>query len=245
MSQNKDFRLLINENTRDEDEYINATKWCTHFGRRWSHFQESSEVRRLIKALEAKLREESKRKGQEFRPLIQKVGQGRGAKTFVHPILGVKVAEWLSVDFEIVVKEVFQRYLKNDLSLAEEVIERSPSDNPDDFKRIAERAKAKATNKSLNRTIKEHGGKRCYPIVAAINDSAVTGTSTKKFREIRKVDNVRDGMSLLELSLVSAAEELEEVSIKRNRTHGDEEILKTVKNVAHDIASLRRKYAGE
>jgi hypothetical protein len=141
--------------------------------------------------------------------------------------------------------KILIRYLEGDLSLAEEIIERSPSENPDDFKRVAERAKARATNKSLNRTIKQHGGRRCYPIVAAINDSAATGTSNKKFKALRKVENVRDGMNLLELSLVSAAEELEEASIKRNDIQGDEQIVNVVKEVAHDIAALRRKYAGQ
>lgn len=245
MSQNEIFEALIRDNTRAQDEYVNATKWCNHFGKRWSNFQELPDTKRYIKALEKKHRKDCKRNGQIFRPLIQKQGQGRGAKTYVHPLLAVKLGEWLSVDFELMVKEVFQRYLEGDLALAEEVIDRSTSENPDDYKRVSERAKAKATNKSLNRTIKEHGGKRCYPIVAAINDSAVTGTSTKKFRALRNVENVRDGMNLLELSLVSAAEELEEVSIKRNKTSGDEDILRTVKDVAHDIAALRRKYAGE
>lgn len=243
MSQN-DYQSLISQNTRPEDEYVNATKWCQHFSKRWSMFQRLAEVKRFIKVLERKLSKE-KEKGSPNAPLIQKTGEGRGAETFVHPLIAVKLGEWLSTDFDLVVKEVFHRYLKGDLSLAEEVIERSPSDNPDDYKRVAERAKAKATNKTLNRAIKEHGGKRCYPIVAAINDSAVTGTSTKKFRALRNVENVRDGMNLLELSLVSTAEGLEEASIKRQNLQGDEEIIKTVKSVAHDIAELRRKYTGE
>lgn len=79
---NYKFKHLIANHTRT-DGWVNATKWCNHFGKQWQHFKQLPQTQRFIKVLENKTDNPcyySKRK----------VG------TWIHPLLAIKLAEWLS-----------------------------------------------------------------------------------------------------------------------------------------------------
>jgi hypothetical protein len=114
--------------------------------------------------------------------------------------------------------------------------------DPIDLKRIEVRAKAKVSNLGLNSAIKSCGGEKVYPVVADMNNIAVTGQCAKDLKLTRNVKQTRDGMSALELSMIEAAEQLETATLKSNKPSGDKAIASLCREVASDIATLMRKY---
>ena len=108
---NYKFKHLIQNNTR-KDGWINATKWCKYFGKRVGNFTRLDETKAFMEALSQKTNSH--------------VSQNRGRSgLWFHPLLAIKLAEWLSSEFEVFVKETFKRYLEGDTTLATEIIERS------------------------------------------------------------------------------------------------------------------------
>ncbi len=51
-------------------------------------------------------------------------GKGRKARTFAHPVLALEYAEAINPALGIEVKEVFLRYRTNDISLANDILDR-------------------------------------------------------------------------------------------------------------------------
>ena len=111
------FSELISQSQRVSDDFVNVTLWCKKFDRRWVYFARVPDTLKYIDAVASSLKVtpnhliESKR--------------GKGGGTWVHPLLAIKIAEWLSPDFEVFVKQTFAAYLKADIALADSIIERT------------------------------------------------------------------------------------------------------------------------
>lgn len=91
-----DWSSLVKQNTR-EDDYVNATAWCRRFSKDWHEFSRLPDSKKFLIALEAKINTG------KIPPLVQKSGKGRGSQTWVHPLVAIKLAEWLSTEFDIYV----------------------------------------------------------------------------------------------------------------------------------------------
>jgi len=224
------FLALIQDSERP-DGYVNATKWCKHFEYALADWKRSPQTKAQIKAL---------RKHWDYSRITPCIveGKGRTATTWVHPIMAVHLAQYLSPEFANFVAQTFKRYLEGDAGLAIEIIDRN--NNPEDLKRIEQRIKTKISNKGLNSAISQAGG-TCFAAVADINNIAIVGGTAKQIQAARGVKKTRDGLTRIELAMLETAELLEQEAIEEERVRGDRQIISTCKNVATTMASLRSK----
>lgn len=86
-----ELQVLITINTRTDDQWVNATRWCEHFDKTWYEFARSKETKSFLKALKTMQRTNGKS------PFVKSINKGRaGSETWVHPLVAIKLAEWLS-----------------------------------------------------------------------------------------------------------------------------------------------------
>lgn len=78
---------LIQE-TRRADGFVNATVWCTKYGRLFAHFSHRAGTRKYIDAVDRRLG-------------IQSVESRPRVGTYVHPIIFVELLRWLDRDLVI------------------------------------------------------------------------------------------------------------------------------------------------
>jgi hypothetical protein len=205
---------LVDENTRSDD-WVNATKWCDHFGTRWSDISKQPTFDRFLKALASQLFPHSDKKS------LYKVS-GKPKQVWVHPLVAIKLAEWLSPEFDIFVKQIFRRYLDADITLADDILQRNNSDV--DAKWISQRAEGKLTRKAFTNELKTHG---VVGIGFGMNTNAIYeplfGMNAQELKESRMIKrgSAREGMSSLELAAVNLAELSAIERIKKTGANGN------------------------
>ncbi|MEH2262415.1 KilA-N domain-containing protein [Nostoc sp.] len=119
MSKIEQFDKWVQDARRDDD-YINATKWCKHFGYRLNNWKQLPETKARLTALSKEL-EISHSVSKE---LIYTSGRGNRAVTWIHPVMAVHLASYLDPDFANYVAQVFIRYAKADPTLAADIASR-------------------------------------------------------------------------------------------------------------------------
>lgn len=206
------YTALVNDNQR-EDSYVNATKWCSAFGKRWAKFSELPTTQEYLKALSAKVSPES--------GLIQSK-QGKG--TWVHPMVAIALAKWLSPEFHVFVNQTFQRYLENDITLADEILQRATKQQAE---WLLERAEGKVIRSELTSECVKRG---CNGIGIGMNTNAVyKGLFNMDANELKialDTKNPRDKMTKVELIATKlaealAVEEMREIDAKGNKQTKD------------------------
>ena len=134
---------LLDETRRESDDYINATAWCQKFGEEWKRFQDLESTKKYIKATCQKLKvaknvlvETSRAKG-----------SGRASRTYVHPLVAIELARWLSPEFSVEVNEIFRKYLDGNADLGLDIMLR------DHNKGRLDRAKARLNVVETNKQV--------------------------------------------------------------------------------------------
>lgn len=92
---------LLTANTRSDD-YVNATALCQKFGREFTNFRKLEATQKLVE-----------RAGHVYnltKSQVMEVKRGKGGGTYVHPVVALALAEWLSPEFEVAVKTVAKRF---------------------------------------------------------------------------------------------------------------------------------------
>lgn len=130
-----DFAAILSNNRRSGDDFINATQWCKQFGKRWAKFEESIETKAFIRAC-------CEKKQVHKRDLVQSV---KGSGTWVHPLIAIKLAEWLSPDFEVFAKETLKSFIESPEDFAADIL--INSHNKDRVDRAKKRVLCSETNK--------------------------------------------------------------------------------------------------
>lgn len=87
--------------------------------------------------------------GSEPPPAFYTAGKGRGSKTFAHPVLALDYAEYLEPELGVAVREIFLRYRANDISLANDILDRIAEQIREDEMRVHIRGEITARNKEL------------------------------------------------------------------------------------------------
>lgn len=208
-------QALVNENTRSDD-WVNATKWCQYFGKEWNDISKQPSFQRFLESLCTSLFGHTDKKS------VYKVS-GKPKQVWVHPLVAIKLAEWLSPEFDVFVKQTFKRYLEADITLADDILQRNKSEK--DIKWLHQRAEGKIARRAFTDGLKEHGvTKEGY----AMNTNAIytslfgmTAQELKESRQVPQKDTARDDMSLLELAAVNLAELSALERIKRTGANGN------------------------
>jgi hypothetical protein len=192
-----DFTTLLTENRRSNDDFINATQWCKQFGKRWAKFEESSETRAFIRAF-------CEKKQVPKRDLVQSI---KGSGTFVHPIIAIKLAEWLSPEFEVFVKETFKKLLDAPEDFAADIL--INSHNRERVERAKKRVLVSGTNKETMELAKLDGAS-----YAEVHNNRYRGLYRKNASQLRedaglkKSETPLDRLSAYDLNLNSLANQM-------------------------------------
>lgn len=76
-------------------------------------------------------------------------GKGRGARSYAHPVLALDYAEFLSPALGVEIREIFLRYRADDISLANEILDRVAEQVREDEMRLHIREEISVRNKEL------------------------------------------------------------------------------------------------
>lgn len=190
-------------------------------GRSPSAWRKQNNVKTLQIALYEKLFGGSK--NYQFSKIIKQVSDPQ--RTFAHPILAVSYASFLSPKLAIEVKEVWLRYAKADPTLADEILQKASSAANE---WAGARALARAKRREYTDTLKSHGvsGPTGYiNCTNAIYEQILGGPSwrIRSDRGLPEKVNLRDNLSLTELTFVTASECLAKDRISEEESHGNEE----------------------
>ena len=77
------------------------------------------------------------------------VGRGGGALTFAHPVLALDYAEYVNADIGVEVREIFLRYRAEDISLANDILDRIAEQIQEDEFRVQNRSEITVRNTEL------------------------------------------------------------------------------------------------
>lgn len=194
-----DYSSLVNQNRREPDNYVCATQWSKTFGKQWRDYKESARCKKVSTALAKKLDVRNS-------DIIQ-TKRGRDSETWVHPVIAVDFAEWLSTDFGIFVKEIFIRYLDGDAELGAEMMIRDH--NKDRFERAKKRLLVCDTNKEVADIAAKHGANP-----ANLHGDRYRGLYRKSAAQLRKESGVKanetplNAMSIRDLTMNSLVNQL-------------------------------------
>ena len=193
------FSELISQSQRVSDDYVNVTLWCKKFGEQFYEFKRIPTTQAFIESAAKSLNTEP--------TLLIESKRGKGGGTWVHPLLAIKIAEWLSPDFEVFVKQTFAAYLKADMALADSIVERS-----DDLEAIIRHnTKSVSRQKQLE---KYHGlmgelrGRECEDMHFA--------TVNKHNNKLVGIETRKNGLTADEVTIVSLLEDFEKLQLSRN-----------------------------
>ena len=113
---NIDFNALLKTTKRESDDFVDATTWCQRFGEEWYQFNRMTSTEKFVKALCEKL---DLRKKQ-----VIETKRGKDSRTYVHPLVAIELARWLSPEFSVEVNEIFRKYLDGNADLGLDIMMR-------------------------------------------------------------------------------------------------------------------------
>lgn len=108
------FGNLVQDAQR-HDDYINATKWCKHFGHRLNNWKQLPETKAKLEHLKT-----TQSNAEPW--IVERVG--KTWVTWVHPIMAVHLASYLDAAFANYVAEIFIRYAAADPTIAADIASR-------------------------------------------------------------------------------------------------------------------------
>ncbi len=180
----------------------------------------------LISELQKKVINSDLKGESPYHPVIY-AKQGRGnVGTFAHPVLAAAYAGYLSPKLEIEIREIWLRYRAGDASLADEILQRASKEANEWAGR---RALSRAQRIAYTDTLKAHGVTgRGYPDCTDAVYLHLLGGRASKLRADKGLpakSNLRNGLSIAELSFVMAAEALSAERIEEEDRQGNQECV--------------------
>lgn len=225
---------FVSQNKRD-DNYVNATEWCRKFGKEFADFKKTQQCKNLAKHL-------AKNLNLTIHQVLE-VNRGKGSSSWVHPVIAIALAEWLDPEFSLLVKNTFIRYLKGDVTLATEIVERT--NNVEALKHHKARVDGKIARIGLTNTLQEHGVSQPWQFAQCtdeINKSILGGTAkeVKVQRGLTKSTALRDNLSTLELAALNLAEVLADKQITETNAQGFKPCKTICTESANKVAQVLR-----
>lgn len=216
-----DLSFVFSQNTRTDD-YVNATNWCKAFGKDLNEFIRNKKTKEFVKALENKglLTTENSRCQQA----VSKERVGKTWETWVHPLLAIKLAEWLSPEFDVFVKQTFRRYLQADESLAKDILTR---------------AQGKEQRKAFASELQKRGAKQ-YTFAAATNAiyRPLFGMDAQELKETLETNITRDKLGRTELAAILLAESMAVDEMEDTDAKGHQALVSCSKLAGEKVARV-------
>jgi hypothetical protein len=187
------------------------------------HWRTTRSAVALIEELQKKVTSADLKENNQTKPVIySKVGRGN-AGTFGHPILAAAYAGYLSPKLEIEVRDVWLRYRAGDATLADDILQRASKEAN---AWAGKRALSRAQRVAYTDTLKEHGVvNRGYMDCTEAVYKKLLGAKSYQIRAARGLSpraNLRDNLSIAELSYVMAAEALSAERIEEEERDGNQ-----------------------
>lgn len=193
------FNELLTNNTR-QDEYVNATKLCKAFGKRLDLWKKAEHTKSYISVLNDHLNSFTPNGGK-----VESMYTQRGVGTFIHPLLAIHLAKWLSPEFSLFVNKTFKKFIDADVELTKNLISRTES--LEDIEAIQEKTKIQrqylrsefALNYEGGLVEEEHKAPWFTPVVKRYNNDC---SNTKDGERSMMAEN--DKATLLFMQLAQA-----------------------------------------
>ena len=150
---------------------------------------------------------------------------GPSGGKWLHPKIAIHFASWCSAESAVLVTDIIERYLKGDVSLATEIIDRQTDQQVLDW--TIERTEAKKSNLIRNKEIETRNGDGW--IYAHCSDNLnvqITSFKAKDIKQMTGVEKTRDAMDPLHLALIRAGELAQVAEMKRQNAKGNDHIKK-------------------
>lgn len=249
---------LVNEHTRHSDGYVEATALCKKHSKRFKDFHQLKETEAYIEALSLKLQnpcpEGVMTDGETGcqTPCLEGVSEpiktervGRTTKTWVHPLLAIRLLQWLNQDYALVVDELFQQYKDDALSLAKDCVEKSDDgDGLDDLLLLVLRKYIDRYHAIFDEIKQRCGGNEVavYKEVNARLTKAALGDWPANIKAVRGGNGGRDFMTTEEATSLT---HILNTCVKAFNLHdpqGADEVKAVIFDVCADFEHCEEKY---
>ena len=182
-------------------------------GKAPANWRKRAEVTELQIALYERLYKSQK---YEFSKIIKQVAEPQ--RTFGHPILAVGYASYLNAKLAVEIKEIWVRYAQADPTLADDILSRA-SEEANEW--AGTRALSRVKRREYTDTLQVHGvrGSGYGKCTDAIYEQILGGPAWKvrQARQLEPKVNLRNEISVSELTFVMASE-----SLAKDRIHDED-----------------------
>jgi KilA-N domain len=239
-----------------EDDYVNLSKMCKQAKRELSTYLRSKDTKSFLNVLSSDLQI-------CMADLIQKRVGGIPTEqgTYGHPLIALHLGNWLSSEFAVAVVKLTHQYLKADVSLATNILQRTTvteftseqskvigevlvtKSSDKDVEWLAIRAHTKTSNKTLNAELAQcpSTSKAVYSLSQNAIIENLTGrtiTQIKKEKGLTKSATVRETMNTKELLTLGFTEMLAAERISNDKPSGDKQCASVCGKTASMVKSF-------
>lgn len=241
-----------------QDDYVNLTNMCKQVNKKIAHYFTNANTKTYLVAL-------SNEVGIQISELteIRRGGVPTEQGTYGHPLVAIHLAQWLSPEFAVAAAKLMQSYLKADVSLASNILERATPEQVNaqgqqlanvivekaDAKteaHIQARLNTKNTNRELNKALAE-----CPNVSRAVfsmaQDSIYKATYGKAIKTIKKEkglikkdDSIRDTLTTKELVHLAFCESLSAEVLDNTKPSGDLNCSKSVYETSKQVKDFAK-----
>lgn len=175
---------------------------------------------------------------------IYKATKGKGGGTFAHWQIALAYAKYLSPELHMQVNEVYARFKTGDVTLAAEIADKA---KPADAVWLAKRVQSTVARNQLTSTLAAHGvaGKGFADCTNAIYKNILGGKKSEVCaqRGLRKSTNLRDVMSVEQLTMTAMSELVAQRRIEVKNQRGNKACADSCDHAAWSVAKLMQVVA--
>lgn len=170
---------------------------------------------------------------------IYKATKGKGGGTFAHWQIALAYAKYLSPELHMQVNAVYARFKTGDVTLAAEIADKA---KPADAAWLAKRVQSTVARNQLTSTLAAHGvvGKGFADCTNAIYKNILGGKKSEicAQRGLRKSTNLRDVMSVEQLTMTAMSELVAQRRIEVKNQRGNKACADSCDHAAWSVAKL-------
>ncbi len=215
-----DFNLILTNAKRDDD-YVNATALCKHFGKRVDNFMRLKRTKSLMES-------------DKYNTLTS---EGVTGSTYVSPHLAIELARWLDKDFHSFIVDTFKRYVESDITLADEILQRQT--DPKAVQWLKERTEGKLVRLEFSEEVENRAkGKFAHAQATNAIYEPLLGGTAKELKQQKGTSNLRDGLTSIELTAIRLAELCATERMRNQDAQGLTKVKQCASSAALDVRKV-------